>query len=109
MARLSVLEVEGAPLVTIDADTLVIGDLNTMGRDDLPAVAAPTEVAALRERSRRTFAAPPPTATSGRTGGGVRGVGWSSRSAFRLLQGPPLDREHRIQWSFGPILSGGTG
>ncbi|MBM3814070.1 MAG: hypothetical protein FJW20_20780 [Acidimicrobiia bacterium] len=49
------IEIDGKPLPEIDADTIVLGDFNTMGRKEEPAISASQEIEAFREELRPAF------------------------------------------------------
>jgi len=47
VARIPSIEVGGTPIVDLDRDILVLGDFNTMGRDEAPAITEAQEIATL--------------------------------------------------------------
>jgi endonuclease/exonuclease/phosphatase family metal-dependent hydrolase len=59
------IEIDGKPLAEIDIDTIIIGDFNTMGRQEQPAITAEQEIQTLQQELEFGFqrVAPSPPCT----------------------------------------------
>lgn len=53
--RLDLIEVAGAPILNSDVDLLVLGDFNTMGRNEPPSISASLELELFEEELRPGF------------------------------------------------------